>query len=441
MKKFVLLPLMLLCLLCGCAGEEKSPSPEPEEIEAAANVPEPVPAAAPEEVLAPVPEPDPRQETVDDLLSRMSLEEKVGQMFFVRCPELNALEKIGQYRLGGYLLFTRDFKDAAGEWLTAEDFVDKLKGYQAASSIPLFIGVDEEGGTVARASRNPYLFLEKCKSPQELWAEDKWGAIGGDAIDKNRDLLDLGINVNFAPVADVSTDPEDFIYDRSFGQDAQATAEYVQEVVESVNLVSVQDPAFTGPYYKIGCVLKHFPGYGNNVDTHTGIAIDERPYEQFVAGDFLPFQAGIKAGAGSVLVSHNVVTCMDESLPASLSPEVHRVLREELDFDGVILTDDLAMDAVEAYAQDGSVAVLAILAGNDMVVTTDFETQIPLVIDAVHTGLIPEEMIDQAVGRVLGWKYDLGILGNGAGQDSPVSNSGRGANSSGELEETGRMLW
>ena len=208
-----------------------------------------------------------------------------------------------------------------------------------------------------------------------------------------------------------------------------------------MNLVSVQDPAFTGPYYKIGCVLKHFPGYGNNVDTHTGIAIDERPYEQFVAEDFLPFQAGIKAGAGSVLVSHNVVTCMDESLPASLSPEVHRVLREELDFDGVILTDDLAMDAVEAYAQDGSVAVLAILAGNDMVVTTDFETQIPLVIDAVHTGLIPEEMIDQAVGRVLGWKYDLGILGNGAGQDSPVSNSGRGANSSGELEETGRMLW
>ena len=149
-------------------------------------------------------------------------------------------------------------------------------------------------------------------------------------------------------MADVSTDPADFIYDRSFGQDAQATAEYVQEVVESVNLVSVQDPAFTGPYYKIGCVLKHFPGYGNNVDTHTGIAIDERPYEQFVAGDFLPFQAGIKAGAGSVLVSHNVVTCMDESLPASLSPEVHRVLREELDFDGVILTDDLAMDAVEA---------------------------------------------------------------------------------------------
>ena len=441
MKKFVLLPLMLLCLLCGCTGEEKTPPPEPEEIEAAANVPEHVPAAAPEEVPEPVPPPDPRQETVDALLSRMSLEEKVGQMFFVRCPDQNALEKIGQYHLGGYLLFTRDFKDAAGEWLQAVDFMDKIEGYQQASGIPLFIGVDEEGGTVARASRNPHLFLEKCKSPQELFAEDGWGAVGGDAIDKNRDLLSYGINVNFAPVADVSTDPADFIYDRSFGQDAAATAEYVQEVVESVNLVSVQDPAFTGPYYKIGCVLKHFPGYGNNADTHTGVAIDERPYDQFEAEDFLPFRAGIKAGAGSVLVSHNVVTCMDESFPASLSPEVHRVLREELDFDGVILTDDLAMDAVEAYAQDGSVAVLAILAGNDMVVTTDFETQIPLVIDAVRAGLIPEETIDQAVGRVLGWKYDLGILGNGAGQDSPVSNSGRGANSSGELEETGRMLW
>lgn len=418
MKKAALILSVLFtlaCLLCGCTGEEKPRSPSAEEIQAAAPAPEEtVPAAAPEEVPEPVPPPDPRQETVDALLSDMSLEEKVGQMFFVRCPELDALEKIGQYHLGGYLLFTRDFKDAAGEWLTAEAFMDKLEAYQGVSDIPLFIGVDEEGGTVARASRNPNLFPEKCKSPQELFAENKWTAIGEDATYKNRDLLSYGINVNFAPVADVSTDPADFIYDRAFGQDAKATANYVEWVVSEAGKAAVRDirdGTLDGPVYKIGCVLKHFPGYGNNVDTHTGIAIDERPYEQFVAEDFLPFQAGIRAGAGSVLVSHNVVNCMDENFPASLSPEVHRILREELNFDGVILTDDLAMDAVEAYAQDGSVAVLAILAGNDMVVTTDFEKQIPLVIDAVNTGLISEDLIDQAVGRVLGWKYDLGLLG------------------------------
>ena len=161
----------------------------------------------------------------------------------------------------------------------------------------------------------------------------------------------------------------------------------------------------------IGSVLKHFPGYGNNVDTHTGIAVDERPYETFVESDFLPFEAGIAAGADSVLVSHNIVGSMDSTLPASLSPEVHRVLREELGFSGVVLTDDLAMDAVEAYAEDGSVAVLAVLAGNDMIITTDYRTQIPLVIAAVEEGTIAESAIDQAVSRVLGWKYDLGLLG------------------------------
>ena len=200
-------------------------------------------------------------------------------------------------------------------------------------------------------------------------------------------------------MADVSTNPSDFIYARSFGQDAQATAGYVSQVVA----VMKQE--------RIGSVLKHFPGYGSNEDTHTGIAVDQRPYETFEASDFLPFQAGIQAGADAVLVSHNVITCMDASLPASLSPAVHQVLREDLGFDGVILTDDLAMDAVSQYAQDGSAAVLAVLAGNDMVVTTDFETQIPQVVAAVENGIIPEAQIDQSVARVLAWKYDLGLLG------------------------------
>ena len=133
--------------------------------------------------------------------------------------------------------------------------------------------------------------------------------------------------------------------------------------------------------------------------------MDERPYEQFQAEDFLPFRAGIQAGAGSVLVSHNIVNCMDPDLPASLSPEVHRILREELGFTG-----DLAMGAVREYAQEGSVAVMALRAGNDMVVTPDFEKQIPLVLAALEDGTLDEETIDAALRRVLGWKYDLGLL-------------------------------
>ena len=406
----------MILLLCACAQQEAplDPSPSPAE-------PQPIPPVildtekgeetvfeiTPNPEPAPEPEPDPKELAVESLLTSMTLEEKIGQMFFVRCPELRSEEKISTYHLGGYLLFLRDFKDSAGDWLTEEAFTSKIYAYQAVSSIPLFIGVDEEGGTVARASRNPNLFLSKCKSPQELFAQDGMEYIELDAIDKNRDLLRYGVNVNFAPVADVSTDPKDFIYDRAFGQDAQATAEYIETVVTAAGNVSVTDGE---NLFRIGSVLKHFPGYGNNVDTHTGIAIDERPYEQFVAEDFLPFQAGIDAGAGSVLVSHNVVKCMDENFPASLSPEVHRILREEVGFEGVILTDDLAMDAVEAYAEDGSVAVLAVLAGNDMIVTTDFEKQIPLVIEAVRAGIIEETMIDNAVRRVLSWKYDLGLL-------------------------------
>ena len=138
--------------------------------------------------------------------------------------------------------------------------------------------------------------------------------------------------------------------------------------------------------------------------------MDERPYEWFKNSDFLPFQGGIQAGAPFVLVSHNVVTCMDADYPASLSGVVHTILREDLGFTGVILTDDLAMDAVKAYAADGSAAVLALQAGNDMLVTTDFETQYDQVLTAVKYGTLDESLIDAACTRVLLAKRQLGLL-------------------------------
>lgn len=160
----------------------------------------------------------------------------------------------------------------------------------------------------------------------------------------------------------------------------------------------------------MGCVLKHFPGYGNNADTHTGISYDRRPYETFTSSDFLPFQAGIESGADMVLVSHNIVDCMDAQFPASLSPEVHRILREELGFSGVIVTDDLAMDGIRTFTGDTQAAVQAVLAGNDLLCCTDFETQIPAVLQAVETGEISMEQIDASVLRILELKISLGIL-------------------------------
>ena len=328
----------------------------------------------------------------------MTLEEKVGQLFFVRCPETGAADDVKSYHLGGLLLFSRDYKDANGNYLTKDAFTAAVQSYQDAADIPLFIGSDEEGGTVTRASRNGNLFSSPLASPQELYASLGMDGLLSTTLSYNQTLREIGVNVNFAPVCDVSTDRSDFIYARSFGKDAQTTADYIAKVV----------PAYADA--GVACVLKHFPGYGNNVDTHTGIAVDERSYETFETADFLPFSAGIAAGAPFVLVSHNIVNCMDASLPASLSPKVHEILRGTLGFDGVVVTDDLAMDAVKAYAQDGRVAVLALQAGNDMIVTTDYRTQIPQVIDAVRAGEIDEREIDAHVYRVLQEKQALGLI-------------------------------
>ena len=378
---------------------------------ASSDEPEQAPEAPPAAEEPEVPEPEPTPEElaaaeIEDLLASLTLEQKVGQLFFVRCPDSGAAEDVSAYHLGGYVLFGRDFQDAAGAWLTREQFTAAVQSYQDAAAadtgIPLLIGSDEEGGSVTRASRNPNLFAKPFRSPQRVAAEASGhgSAFAEDAWEKNSRLLTLGINVNLAPVADVSTDPADFIYDRTLGQDAQATAAYAAEVVTAMKDCG------------IGSVLKHFPGYGNNVDTHTGIAVDQRPLESFRESDFLPFAAGIEAGAGTtaVLVSHNIMAAVDPDLPASLSPAVHDLLREELGFTGVAMTDDLAMDAVAAYAQDGAVAVMALEAGNDLIITTDYRTQIPKVLEAVENGTLSMDTIDTACRRVLTWKQALGLL-------------------------------
>lgn len=328
-----------------------------------------------------------------EILSKMTLDEKVGQMFIARCPKTDGARKAEKYHLGGYILFGRDFSNK-----TKDEIIQAVQSYQSAAKIPMFIGVDEEGGTVNRISTNPNLRAVPFWSSQELYAEGGFDLIQSDTEEKCKLLRSLGINLNFAPVCDVSQDPGDFIYRRSFGQDAKQTAVYVRSVVRTMSEEG------------IGSVLKHFPGYGNNADTHKGTAYDRRPYETFVNSDFLPFQAGINAGAGIVLVSHNVVSCMDSQNPASLSPQVHKILRKELGFTGVIITDDLAMDGVRGFAGGTGLAVQAVQAGNDLLCCTDFEVQIPAVLEAVAQGEIGEERIDESVLRILELKISLGII-------------------------------
>ena len=365
------------------------------------------PSGSPEDTAKPTTDPQsPQTPVLDDngifsdyyadaqkLLGLMSLEEKVGQVLLARCPAGGEVDAIKQYYLGGYVLFGRDFDGYTKKQISDQNAID-----QEASKIPLLFAVDEEGGTVVRVSSNPNMAPHKFLSPQDVFAQGGMDGIKQDAIEKAGVLSALGLNVNLAPVSDVSTDPNDFIYDRSFGKDAGQTAEFVK------TLVTAQQGQ------GVGATLKHFPGYGNNVDTHTGIAIDNRSYESFQNSDFVPFKAGIDAGAHSILVSHNIVNCMDSERPSSLSKKVHDILRGELGFTGVIMTDDLAMDAITQYTNGSSPAVEAVLAGNDLLLLTDYQTGHALVLQAVKDGTIPMETLDKAVTRVLSWKYALGLF-------------------------------
>ncbi len=326
------------------------------------------------------------------LLAGMSTEEKVGQMFLVRCPK-EAETAVSEYKVGGFVLFARDFE---GE--TKTSMREKIASYQEDAGIPMIISVDEEGGPVVRISKYPAFRESAFLSPRELYAVGGMARIAEDAKEKAGLLSELGINVNLAPVCDISRSKGAFLYERSFGGTAEETAEYVETVVKTAKTAG------------LGSVLKHFPGYGDNADTHKGIVYDSRAYEVYKENDFKPFLAGIEAGAEAVMVSHNIVQCMDRENPASLSPEVHRILREELSFEGVILTDDLYMDAIQDFTGKENAAVAAVLAGNDMLCCTDFEVQIPAVLAAVEDGRISEEQIDTSVLRILKWKAELGLL-------------------------------
>lgn len=335
------------------------------------------------------------QARVEALLSGMTLEQKVGQLFVVRRPQDDetAMQAVTQYHVGGFTLYACDFEDRTPAQMRA-----LLRSYREAASLPLFIAVDEEGGRVVRASKYPAFRAEPFPSPRALDAQGGLAAVARDTQEKAAFLLDLGVNFNYAPVCDMSADPATFIYDRTFSHDPSATAGYAETVVRTMNQNNI-----------VGSI-KHFPGYGDNVDTHTSIARDHRTWTQFQTQDLMPFAAGIAAGAPIVMVAHNIVACMDAEVPASLSPEVHRILREDMGFEGVIMTDSLDMNAITLYTQDRAAAVQAVLSGNDLLCCTSYMQQYPAVLEAVQSGVVTEARLDASVRRVLALKLRAGIL-------------------------------
>lgn len=384
MKRFAF--LLSLLLLCGCAAQEAAQTSVSTVAPTAA--PTTPPTTAPTQ-----PAPTEPEDPIRLMLNQMSLEERVGQLFLARCDANTAVTDLQTYHLGGFVLFAQDF-----EGQTPDSLREKLTSYQSTAKIPMLIAVDEEGGTVTRVSRYSAFRASPFLSPREYYEQGGMELVVQAEEEKSQLLHDLGISVNLGPVCDLADDPQAFMYQRSMGSDIQTVSDFVTGTVQIMGENS------------IGSALKHFPGYGNNTDTHTGMAVDSRTLDELAQRDLLPFAAGIQAGCDAILVSHTIVEAFDPSLPASLSPAVHQYLREDMSFSGVILTDDLVMQAITDTYGAGEAAVMAVLAGNDLLCSTEYATQYQAVLDAVLEGRIDIDVLNQAVRHVLQWKIDLGLL-------------------------------
>lgn len=387
----ILICLIMLLQLCGCVLPEDQRFVNPtEHIEWEPTEPKETTAQDPQ----PIPAVPASEKTAADIADDLTLKQQVAQMFLVKCPAGGATELLEQYHVGGIVLYSQD---TAGE--TPASLRAELAAYQSLVPVRLIVAVDEEGGTVNRVSSRKAFRDEPFPSPHDVYMAGGISAVKETEAEKARFLSDLGINVNLAPVCDVVTEDDAFMADRSLRLTEIETAETVAAMVKAMQANGV------------GAVLKHFPGYGNLIgDTHTGKVVDDRSIGVLRAYDFLPFQKGIKAGVGAVMVGHSIVNAIDPNSPATLSREVHKVLRNDLEFDGVIITDDLCMGAVTELYSPGEAAVQAVLAGNDLLLTSWSLEQYEAILDAVAEGRISADRIRQSCIRIIQWKMDMGLL-------------------------------
>lgn len=349
----------------------------------------------------------------EDEIKELTLEEKIAQLFVIGTSSKTNYTNLNQYQFGGHLYLLSSFKDKSGNILNVNTIKEQIKKSQSASRIPLIISIDEEGSAVSRINSTivPQLGIEPFKNSSDLYKLGGLEAIRNDTVNKSRVLRDLGFNVNFAPDVDI-TDSGFYIYKRTLQQDVYTTTQFAKTVIK--------ESKGTGVSY----TLKHFPGYGNSIDTHSGFSTDSRKLSEFESKDLQPFKAGIEVGAEVIMVSHNIVTCLDENNPASISKPIHDYLRNDLNYTGIIITDAINMDAIaKKYSTKDSI-IKAIQAGNDMICLVMDEGQkdviggeiltysgiIRYVHNAIIEGQINEDMIDSAVKRIIAWKYYKGLM-------------------------------
>lgn len=344
---------------------------------------EPVPKLTDEESI---------EQHIKDTIAGMTLEQKLAQMMILTNGIDMTQENLQTYEPGGVIFFGGDF-----EGKTIKEVRDRVDTMQSYVNLPLLVGVDEEGGIVTRVKS-----LNEPDIPVFRGARELYGAgieeVKSETEVKVQILKELGINLNFNPVADTVADEESYMFSRSASGDPNEAAEYVEAVV------SVMDAG------NMGTCVKHFPGYGNNVNTHDTFARDGRELSAYEEGDFLPFKKGIDAGVDIVMVSHIIMEAVDSENPSSLSPEVHKIIREKLGYNGVILTDDLNMGAIINDMTMKEATAKALAAGNDMVFSADLNASLEGAKEAVESGAVTEAQIDESVARILRMKINRDLL-------------------------------
>ena len=345
---------------------------------------------------------DTNNQKAEEMLASMTTEEKAAQLFFVTPEELTGVSKVTQagnvtqnalqqYPVGGIILFS-------GNIVSADQLGTMTKNLQSYSEIPLFIGVDEEGGSLVARVAKSAIDVPQVSDMADIGASGDSskaydvGTVIGTYLGK------LGFNMDFAPVADVLTNPDNTVIGkRSFGSDPALVSQMV-----SAEVKGLQEQG-------ISAALKHFPGHGStSADSHNGAAVVDRSLEELNAVEFLPFQAGIDAGADFVLAGHlEVPQVTGSDIPASLSDRmITEILRGQLGFNGIVITDAMNMGAITDYYSAADAAVMAVNAGDDMILMPgDFASAYQGIVDAVKSGEIPEDRLNESVMRILKVKY------------------------------------
>ena len=341
------------------------------------------------------------------MVQNLTLEEKVCQLFVATPEALTGVnratvagdatrEALSRLPVGGIVYFAQNLEDR-------EQAMALLSGTQSFSEIPLLLAVDEEGGTVSRVGSNPAMGTTYFSDMADYGDAGDAQAVYQVGLTLGRELTELGFNLDFAPVADVVTNPNNTeIGRRAFSSDPETAAAMVGSIVSGLRDGGIL------------CSLKHFPGHGGTeADTHDGRAVTNRTLEEMRQAEFLPFQAGIDAGAPMVMVGHlSAPELTGDDTPSDLSyTVVTDILRGELGFTGVVVTDAQNMGAITDYYSPAEAAVAALSAGVDLILMpADLQAAVDGVLEAVDAGQLPAERIDESVTRVLAMKYEYGLL-------------------------------